>query len=546
MIQMRTNLPFRDTSPRGVTGSGRRSPGFTLIELLVVITIIGLLVSVILVASYSGIRTANRKATEALVLKLDLAVKERMQALMDDDVVPNATHLWLATPAVNKTGGAIFGPMRGLSPGRAGNARAQAIAMTDYLRAEMPDVFAVNPPNLAQAYPINFGGMPQTLLGQPAALAPNAAVAPYTLPIGTAMGFNGSNSFGSYYPPDPSNPTSAVNKSYNDAYAFSGTGVFGASYTAAAGIYKQLGYASAGYDGVDNNGNGLVDEKAEGAPFIWDGDGVDNDGNGSVDENGEGATYITLLLQNHNHKTARSEMLYALLVEGQGPLGAAFSRDDFTDREIQDTDGDGLLEFVDYYGEPLQFYRWPMWYTSDNQRGWAEYPTDPWVQRERNPVDPSNSLVSLDWWYDFLGTGNDPLSLNRSIEARVFENFFHPLTEACDFSATTSYWDRTGQFRRRAFRYSPLIVSGGEDLRVGIRSWGDVTEQQGMLEFLRDYESLAIRFDYYAFSYNDLRYPSNYVVGIPANVALDDDTLASAEDDISSHALSQGLGGGTE
>ena len=62
-------------------------------------------------------------------------------------------------------------------------------------------------------------------------------------------------------------------------------------------------------------------------------------------------------------------MLYALLVEGRGPLGSVFSRDDFTDKEVQDTDGDGLPEFVDAWGKPLQFFRWPMLYHSDIQRG---------------------------------------------------------------------------------------------------------------------------------------------------------------------------------
>ena len=529
---------------------GRRSAkAFTLIELLVVITIISILVSVILLASYDGVRTANLKATQALVLKLDLAVKERMQALLDDEVKPNATHIWLATPAANKPPSVAtvgYGAMRGLSPGRAGNARAKAIAMTDYLRAEMPDVFVLNGMDVAGFYPINFGGIPQAKLGSVAPLAPNASVAPYTLPIGTAMAFDGTSSFGAYYPPLPGQPTNPANKSYNDSYNFSGTGVFGASYTAAAGIYKQLGYGPAGYDGVDNNANGLVDEKAEGAPFVWDGDGTDNDGNGSVDEQNEGSNYVAQLLQNHTHKTARSEMLYALLVEGQGPLGAAFSRDEFTDREIQDTDNDGLLEFVDAYGEPLQFYRWPMWYTSDNQRGWAEYPSDPWVQRDRDTSDPSNSLVSLDWWNDNVGNGNDRLGLGRSIEAQVFEYFFHPLTEACSFQSNTSYWDRTGSFRRRAFRYTPLVISGGPDLRVGIRTYGDITEQLTMPEFLRDYENLAVKFDYYAFSYNDLRYSANTVTGIPSNIPLSDDLLSSAEDDISSHAMSQGLGGGAK
>ena len=43
-----------------------------------------------------------------------------------------------------------------------------------------------------------------------------------------------------------------------------GTGIFGASYSAAAGLYKNLGYLPTGYDGIDNNGNGQIDEWAEG------------------------------------------------------------------------------------------------------------------------------------------------------------------------------------------------------------------------------------------------------------------------------------------
>ena len=43
-----------------------------------------------------------------------------------------------------------------------------------------------------------------------------------------------------------------------------GTGIYGASYNTAAGIYKNLGYLPAGYDGVDNNYNGMIDDSAEG------------------------------------------------------------------------------------------------------------------------------------------------------------------------------------------------------------------------------------------------------------------------------------------
>jgi prepilin-type N-terminal cleavage/methylation domain-containing protein len=505
--------------------------GFTLVELLVVVTIIGLLVSVILVASMGSLAMANLKATQALVLKLDLAVKERMQALLDDEIYPNATHMWLATPAANKppiAGTAIFGPMRGLTPGRGANARAKAIAMTDYLRAEMPDFFVVNDSSVAGFYPVNFGGIAQTMLGTVSPISPNAAIAPYILPIGTAYSFNGTSSFGSYYPPNPATPAAPVNQAYNQSYNVTGTGVFGASYAAASGIYKQLGYGPAGYDGIDNNGNGLVDEMAEGVPNAAD-----------------RTALIARLQLNHNPKTARSAMLYALLVEGQGPLGAVFSRDDFTDLEIADTDGDGLLEFVDAWGEPLQFYRWPMWYTSDNQRGWADYPTDPWVTRERNSLDPSSSLVGLEWWSDIPGVGGDPIATRAgSREMRIFEHFFHPLTEATQFSVPMTAWDRTGDFTRRAYRSTPLIVSGGPDMKVGIRMWGQVQEHLDRLSFERDYGNLAVKLDFYAFANTAYRSSAYTVADTPVGASFDDDFMASSEDDISSHALQQGQGGG--
>ena len=97
-----------------------------------------------------------------------------------------------------------------------------------------------------------------------------------------------------------------------------------------------------------------------------------------------------------------------MLVEGHGPLGSVFSRDDFTDREVRDTDGDGLPEFVDAWGEPLQFYRWPIYYgeppgrrrlgTSDSQTGHASRTTASAETREQDPLDPNQMLVSPAWW----------------------------------------------------------------------------------------------------------------------------------------------------
>lgn len=54
-----------------------------------------------------------------------------------------------------------------------------------------------------------------------------------------------------------------------------------------------------------------------------------------------------------------SELLYLTLTQGQSLGGETYSIDDINVRHIADTDGDGLLEFVDDWGNPLRFYNAP-------------------------------------------------------------------------------------------------------------------------------------------------------------------------------------------
>lgn len=61
----------------------------------------------------------------------------------------------------------------------------------------------------------------------------------------------------------------------------------------------------------------------------------------------------------HDPTTESSELLYFALVES-GNFGASpVDADRFTSEEVKDTDQDGLPEFVDFWGRPLRFYRWP-------------------------------------------------------------------------------------------------------------------------------------------------------------------------------------------
>ena len=59
------------------------------------------------------------------------------------------------------------------------------------------------------------------------------------------------------------------------------------------------------------------------------------------------------------HSTESAELLYYILIKGD-TLGPARSvEDEFSSAEIADTDGDSFPEFIDSWGQPLQFYRWP-------------------------------------------------------------------------------------------------------------------------------------------------------------------------------------------
>lgn len=54
-----------------------------------------------------------------------------------------------------------------------------------------------------------------------------------------------------------------------------------------------------------------------------------------------------------------AEVLYYMLTEMTAFGPGAVNEGEFSTQEIGDTDGDGLLEFVDAWGNPIRFYRWP-------------------------------------------------------------------------------------------------------------------------------------------------------------------------------------------
>lgn len=61
----------------------------------------------------------------------------------------------------------------------------------------------------------------------------------------------------------------------------------------------------------------------------------------------------------HRAETESSEMLYYFLTRGRALGAETMDADAFGKSEVADTDGDGLPEFIDAWGKPLRFYRWP-------------------------------------------------------------------------------------------------------------------------------------------------------------------------------------------
>ena len=94
--------------------------------------------------------------------------------------------------------------------------------------------------------------------------------------------------------------------------------------------------------GEDVNGNQVLDS------------GEDTNGNGVLDVPQPRYDHTR-----HNRETESSAILYYSLTKmdafGVPPVGES----EFGTNEVRDTDGDGLLEFVDGWGRPLRFYRWP-------------------------------------------------------------------------------------------------------------------------------------------------------------------------------------------
>jgi len=292
---------------------------------MIVVTIIGILVAFILRASMGGIRQAEQKATISLIAKLEAGMTDRVDALASQHPEPTAAHYVLAQTynSMFSMGPPINHPWP--NPSRPAAQRAQVIAQYDMLRAELPDAFLIQRAAGGSGdgvYPLNFGG---------ASHGDSGDWRDYLLPLGShipQLPLNSAYNYATYLlnqpiqaneigitPQNTGMMIDPTNPARNTLVPIpSGgvrpTGIYGASFAAAAAIYRQLGYGPAGTNGADDDGDGDIDDLQE---------GLRGQPAGTVTE-------IATKLANHKHETCRAEMLYAILIEGTGPWAASSRR----------------------------------------------------------------------------------------------------------------------------------------------------------------------------------------------------------------------------
>lgn len=162
-----------------------------------------------------------------------------------------------------------------------------------------------------------------------------------------------------------------------------------------------------------------------------------------------------------------SEFLYFILtnsdVYGVPPVG----EDAFSASEVADTDGDGLKEFVDAWGQPLRFYRWPtrLFNPTGNPNitsstpgkidrttaniFFSGLPAIPTVSTEIDPlqIDPDDPLGRIQHENEIRT--NDQL-LSPLFDDGTAPNYVYP-----QYGTMNTYW-------------LPLIVSAGEDGILGL------------------------------------------------------------------------------
>lgn len=200
----------------------------------------------------------------------------------------------------------------------------------------------------------------------------------------------------------------------------------------------------------------------------------------------------------HTSATESAELLYYFLTKMPGFGTDAPDSDLFSASEIADTDGDGLMEFVDGWGNPLRFYRWPtrLFRPQLDSGSMASFqsisaanmsdPHDLWSYGiPINPTYDSASGATADVLVASLPSAT---GVTRGSGAQLQHEHNDPLAKDPDdpfgklhpsgsspSNASTQVANFEQSFHTNDTYHTPLIVSMGPDAILGLNEPNDIT-----------------------------------------------------------------------
>ena len=210
------------------------------------------------------------------------------------------------------------------------------------------------------------------------------------------------------------------------------------------------------------------------------------------------------------HSTESSEMLYFLLIESGSFGTASADADQFSSSEIADTDGDSLPEFIDGWGNPLRFYRWPTRLIDPD----APNPFDPVFATVNDPTEVDmtpNDITDVGGATLRRVTGFErelaevilkglpptPTPIGNSTPRDILlidpddpVGFLYTFLESPKYKAMginiSAVYNETF-FHTPDTYHSPLVVSAGADGLLGLREPNDVDASNGVFGNLAQY-----------------------------------------------------------
>lgn len=150
-----------------------------------------------------------------------------------------------------------------------------------------------------------------------------------------------------------------------------------------------------------------------------------------------------------------AECLYWAVTSGIVHGAASVGQDSYDSSEVADTDKDGLLEFVDGWGNPLRFYRWPTRLLRPNYDTSAAI-GDPVNTGARKDIAV---LVMPSLSDDVLGSDPDA-PLEKLLYSRYSGNL----------------GNYEARYHTPATYHAPLVISAGPDQVLGLNEPTDTTD----------------------------------------------------------------------